>query len=134
MGEWTVCNLSRYANRGVLLFNSAGVSDNVVMEVAMYAYLGLTLPVIVAAVIVDLFLLKTRVVASRNFWIVLGIMLGFTLVFDQFFTGLPIVEYDFSKTSGVKLFHAPIEDFSYTIVATILIGSALAYVKRVSKP
>lgn len=96
----------------------------------MYAYITLALPFLAFVLLIDLVFLRTRVVTSRDFWIVLGIMLGFTLVFDQFFTGLPIVLYDFSLTSGIKLWHAPIEDFTYTIAACIGIGSGVKYVSK----
>lgn len=96
----------------------------------MYAYITLALPFLAFVLLIDLVFLRTRVVTSRDFWIVLGIMLGFTLVFDQLFTGLPIVLYDFSLTSGIKLWHAPIEDFTYTIAACIGIGSGVKYVSK----
>lgn len=96
----------------------------------MFTYFGLAIPFLGFVLLLDLVILKTKVVKSRDFWIVLGIMLGFTAVFDQLFTGLPIVLYDFSLTSGVKLWFAPIEDFTYTIAAVIGIGSVLNYVSR----
>lgn len=96
----------------------------------MYTYLTLAMPFLAFVLLLDLVFLRTRVVASRDFWIVLGIMLGFTLVFDQFFTGLPIVLYDFSLTSGVKLGYAPIEDFTYTVAACIGIGAFVRHVEK----
>ncbi len=96
----------------------------------MLTYALLTLPFLAAAVLLDVVVLKTRVTKTRNFWVVVGIMLGFTLVFDQLFTGLPIVFYDTSLTSGIKLWHAPIEDFSYTIAACIGIGAAVTYAQK----
>lgn len=98
------------------------------MEAAMFTYFGLSIPFLLLVLLLDLAILKTRVVKNKDFWIVLGIMLGFTAVFDQLFTGLPIVFYDFSLTSGIKLWYAPIEDFTYTIAAVIGIGSVLKYV------
>lgn len=99
----------------------------------MFTYFGLSLPFLGLVFLLDMAILKTWVVKSKDFWIVLGIMLGFTAVFDQLFTGLPIVWYDFSLTSGVKLWYAPIEDFNYTIAAAIGIGSVLKYVSRPRK-
>jgi lycopene cyclase domain-containing protein len=91
----------------------------------MYTYGLLALPFLAFVLLLDLIVLKTRVVITRDFWVVLGIMLGFTLVFDQLFTGLPIVHYDFSLTSNIRLWYAPIEDFTYTIAACIWIGTLL---------
>jgi lycopene cyclase domain-containing protein len=50
-------------------------------------------------------------------------MLIMTLVFDNLIIGFGIVDYDFSKTSGIRLFFAPIEDFAYTLVALVLVPS-----------
>lgn len=96
----------------------------------MFTYFSLAIPFLGFVLLLDMVIFKTWVVKSKDFWIVLGIMLGFTAVFDQLFTGLPIVWYDFGLTSGVKLWYAPIEDFNYTIAAAIGIGSVLKYVSR----
>lgn len=96
----------------------------------MLTYFGIAVPFLGLVLLLDLVVLKTRVVRTRSFWVVLGIMLGFTAVFDQLFTGLPIVWYDFSLTSGIKLWYAPIEDFTYTIAAVIGIGSLNAYFSK----
>jgi len=50
-------------------------------------------------------------------------MLLMTLVFDNLIIGSGIVDYDYSKTSGIRLFLAPIEDFAYTLVALVLVPS-----------
>ncbi len=99
---------------------------------AVYTYGLLAMPFLVVVLLLDLLVLKTRVIVTIDFWIVLGIMLGFTLVFDQFFTGLPIVNYDFDQTLGIRLWYAPIEDFTYTIAACIGIGALLKHVSHES--
>lgn len=96
----------------------------------MFTYFGLALPFLLLALLLDMMILKTCVVKTRSFWVVMGIMIGFTAVFDQLFTGLPIVWYDFSLTSGVKLWYAPIEDFTYTIAAVIGIGALNAHFSK----
>lgn len=102
------------------------------MEVAMFTYGLIALLFLLIVLLFDVLIFKTKVVSSRDFWVVVSIMLGFTLVFDQFFTGLPIVDYNFSLTSGVKLWYAPIEDFTYTIAASIGIGALLKHVSKES--
>lgn len=96
----------------------------------MFTYFGLAVPFLAFVLLLDLVIFKTCVVKTQNFWIVLGIMMGFTVVFDQLFTGLPIVLYDFSLTSGLKIWHAPIEDFTYTLAAVIGIGSLNAKLSK----
>lgn len=51
------------------------------------------------------------------------LMLLMTLVFDNLIIGSGIVDYDYSKTAGIRLFLAPIEDFAYTLVALLLVPS-----------
>ncbi len=87
-------------------------------------------PFITLVLLIDIVILRTRVVYKKDFWIVLGIMMLFTAVFDQFLTGLPIVNYNEANISGIRLIFAPIEDFSYTIAGVILIGSIFHYDKR----
>ena len=50
-------------------------------------------------------------------------MLLMTLVFDNLIIGSGIVDYDYSKTFGIRLFLAPVEDFAYTLVALVLVPS-----------
>lgn len=96
----------------------------------MFTYGLIAALFLLVTILLDAVIFKTYVIKSRDFWIVVGIMFGFTAVFDQLFTGLPIVFYDFSLTSGIKIWHAPIEDFSYTLAACIGIG---AFVKNAHK-
>jgi lycopene cyclase domain-containing protein len=58
-------------------------------------------------------------------WKVLGLaavaLFILTAVFDNFIVGSGIVAYDEKLISGILIGFAPIEDFAYTLVATILI-------------
>lgn len=99
----------------------------------MFAYLVMGLPFIAFVLIFDWFVFRTRVVTKRDTWIIMGILMLLTLIFDQFLTGLPIVLYDESKTLGVQLGYAPIEDFLYTFVAVIGICSLLTYITKNEK-
>lgn len=44
-----------------------------------------------------------------------------TAIFDNVIIGLGIVGYDDARISGVRLGLAPIEDFSYTLAAVMLV-------------
>ena len=66
-------------------------------------------------------------------FVVLGFLILLTAVFDQLLTGLPIVFYNEANISGIRLFYAPIEDFTYTIAVVILTGSLLYYEKPKEK-
>lgn len=86
------------------------------------------IPFILIVLLLDTLVLKTYVIKTKNCWKVMGVMMLLTLIFDQLLTGLPIVFYDDTKRLGVELGYAPIEDFTYTFVVVILIGSILKFV------
>lgn len=60
-----------------------------------------------------------RIIGSIGLTIV--VVLALTAIFDPIIVGLDIVAYDTSKTLGVTIFGAPIEDFFYAIYAAILV-------------
>ena len=94
----------------------------------MLTYALMTLPFIGFVLWVDWYVLRTRVVLLRDTWIVMGVMLLLTAVFDQLLT-MPgsVVRYNESRILDIRLGFAPIEDFSYTIAVVILIGAILEY-------
>lgn len=56
-------------------------------------------------------------------------MLAMTAVFDNLIIASGIVDYDFEKTLGIRLFLAPIEDFAYTLVALVLVPSLFNWLR-----
>lgn len=90
-------------------------------------------PFIALVLLLDTVILKTWVIKTKNCWIVMGILMFLTLVFDQLLTGLPIVFYDETKMLGLRLWYAPIEDFTYTFAVVIGIGSLLTYFTKHEK-
>jgi lycopene cyclase domain-containing protein len=55
--------------------------------------------------------------------VVAGILLVMTAVFDNVMIGIGLVGYDASKISGVFVGIAPLEDFSYSVAALVLLPS-----------
>ncbi len=53
----------------------------------------------------------------------MALMLLLTAIFDQFLTGLPIVTYTSAHIAGLYIGYVPLEDFLYTVVVVVLIGS-----------
>ena len=49
----------------------------------------------------------------RPAWLALVVFLGFTVVFDAFLTGLPIVTYGPGTDLGIRLGPIPVEDLVY---------------------
>ncbi len=82
---------------------------------------------LLTAIVLGIFAIYTLLMKRWINWKVLFpaaiFMLLMTLVFDNLIIGSGIVDYDYSKTSEIRLFLAPIEDFAYTLVALVLVPS-----------
>lgn len=68
---------------------------------------------ILAAVVVDLVLLRTRLLTTKLFWASYAIVIFFQFVVNGILTGLGIVQYDPRVIIGVRLFYAPVEDVGF---------------------
>lgn len=82
----------------------------------MPEYTAATLLAITVAVVVDLRVLRTRLLAQSTFWMSLGIMFFFQVFVDGWLTKLssPIVIYAAEHASGIRVFFdSPIEDFGF---------------------
>lgn len=51
----------------------------------------------------------------------LGVLLVLTLVFDNIIVGVGLVDYDPERILGIRLPWMPIEDFSYTVGAVLMV-------------
>jgi lycopene cyclase domain-containing protein len=76
----------------------------------------------VAALVLDLVVLRTRLVLGRVFWATYPIVFVFQLVFNGVLTGRGVVRYDPAAILGPRLAHAPVEDlgFGFALVLTTL--------------
>jgi lycopene cyclase domain-containing protein len=77
---------------------------------------------VAAAIAVDLWVLRTRLVRRRAFWTAYAIVFVFQLVVNGLLTGLRIVRYDESRIVGARVVHAPVEDllFGFAMVTMTL--------------
>lgn len=75
-----------------------------------------TIPAVIAAaltVLLDLVLLRTRIVLTRHFRRFIGFMtIGF-LICNGVLTALPVVTYNPSDMLGLRVLTIPVEDFIY---------------------
>ncbi|MFG1608237.1 lycopene cyclase domain-containing protein [Actinoplanes sp. NPDC049265] len=73
---------------------------------------------VLGAVLVDLFVLRTRLVTRVVFWATYPIVVTFQLLSNGILTGRHIVVYDPAAIIGVRLAYAPIEDlfFGFALV------------------
>jgi lycopene cyclase domain-containing protein len=70
------------------------------------------------ALVLDLFVLRTRVVTRRAFWTSYAIVVFFQLVTNGWLTGRDIVTYADSAILGPRVAFAPVEDllFGFSMV------------------
>ncbi len=77
---------------------------------------------VLAAVVLDLAVLRTALLTRRAFWTAYAIVLAGQLVVNGILTGLPIVSYDRAAIVGWRLVYAPVEDllFGFALVLATL--------------
>ena len=87
------------------------------MSYTVLAVLG-----VIAAVVLDLVLLRTRLLTRRVFWTAYAIIVAFQLLTNGWLTGRDIVTYDADAIAGVRLAYAPVEDllFGFSLVVQTL--------------
>lgn len=70
---------------------------------------------ILLPVILDRFVLKTKVIFTRHVLRVSGMLMLITLVFDNVLSALPVYIFEREKTLGIYLPYAPLEDLFYIV-------------------
>ena len=77
---------------------------------------------VAATIALDLFVLRTRLLARRQFWTAYAIVVFFQLVTNGILTGRDIVTYDENAITGLRLVYAPVEDllFGFALVVQTL--------------
>lgn len=68
---------------------------------------------IAAVVVADLWVLRTRLLCRRSFWVSYVIILFFQLLVNGVLTGLAIVQYDPHTILGLRIVYAPVEDLAF---------------------
>jgi lycopene cyclase domain-containing protein len=86
------------------------------------SYTALAVAGVVVAVLLDVLVLRTRLVGRRVFWTAYAIVLVFQLLTNGWLTGRDIVTYDEGAILGVRLAFAPVEDllFGFSLVLQTL--------------
>jgi lycopene cyclase domain-containing protein len=77
------------------------------------SYTVLAVAAVVLAVAADRWVLRTRLLCSRDFWATYAILLFFQLLTNGVLTGLRIVRYSPSSIIGLRLAYAPVEDLAF---------------------
>ncbi len=77
------------------------------------SYTALALLIACLSVVLDLVVLRTRLVLRKAFWTAYAIVLGFQLLTNAWLTGRSIVTYDDAAILGLRIAYAPVEDLVY---------------------
>jgi len=92
-------------------------------------YTGLVFIVTGIAILADR-ILKTDLLLSRRFYLYIGLVILFTVVFNGFLTARPVVLYGESYQLGLRIITIPIEDFGYGISLIFLNTSVFIKLKQ----
>lgn len=85
---------------------------------------------VAAAVALDLFVLRTRLVTRAVFWATYPIIIVFQLLSNGILTGRRIVIYDPDAIIGWRLAYAPVEDLFFGFAMVLLTLSVWVWLGR----
>ncbi|WFE21121.1 lycopene cyclase domain-containing protein [Solwaraspora sp. WMMD937] len=85
---------------------------------------------VVAAVLVDLVVLRTRLVLRAVFWTTYPIIVGFQLLSNGILTGRAIVRYDPAVIVGLRIAYAPVEDLLFGFAMVLFTLSVWVWLGR----
>jgi lycopene cyclase domain-containing protein len=94
------------------------------------SYSALAVAAVVAVLVADLALLRTRMVTRRVFWVTYAIVLVFQLLVNGVLTGLDVVVYDRAAIWGPRIAYAPVEDLLFGFALITLTLASWAAVNR----
>jgi lycopene cyclase domain-containing protein len=93
-------------------------------------YSALAVTAVLAVLVVDLAVLRTRMVTRRVFWVAYAIVIVFQLLMNGVLTGLDVVVYDPDAIWGPRIAYAPVEDLLFGFALVTLTLASWAAVNR----
>ena len=94
------------------------------------SYSALAVIAVVAVLVVDLAVLRTRMVTRKVFWAAYAIILVFQLLMNGVLTGFRVVVYDPDAIWGPRIAYAPVEDLLFGFALVVLTLASWAAVNR----
>jgi lycopene cyclase domain-containing protein len=94
------------------------------------SYSALAVTAVLAVLLVDLAVLRTRMVTRRVFWVAYAIVIVFQLLMNGVLTGLDVVVYDPDAIWGPRIAYAPVEDLLFGFALVTLTLASWAAVNR----
>ncbi len=82
------------------------------------------------AAVVDLAVLRTRLLTRKVFWTAYAIVLFFQLVVNGILTGRHIVDYNPHAILGIRIAYAPVEDLLFGFAMVLLTLSTWVWLGR----
>jgi lycopene cyclase domain-containing protein len=86
------------------------------------SYTQIAIAAVALAAVLDLFVLRTRLLTRKAFWASYAIIVAFQLLTNWWLTSRNIVMYDRHQILGPRLASAPLEDlaFGFSLVLVVL--------------
>ena len=94
------------------------------------SYTAAALLGVLGAVLVDLVVLRTRLVTRAVFWSTYPIIIVFQLLSNGILTGRHIVVYDPAAILGLRIVYAPVEDLFFGFALVLLTLSLWVWLGR----
>jgi lycopene cyclase domain-containing protein len=94
------------------------------------SYSTLAVLAVVAVLVVDLAVYRTRMVTRPVFWVAYAIVVTFQLLLNGVLTGLEVVTYDPGAIWGPRIAYAPVEDLLFGFAMVTLTLASWAAVNR----
>ena len=85
---------------------------------------------VVAAVVVDVVVLRTRLVGRAIFWVTYPLILIFQLITNGVLTGRQVVRYAPDAILGPRLAYAPVEDIGFGFALVLVTLSVWVWLGR----
>jgi lycopene cyclase domain-containing protein len=94
------------------------------------SYSALAVTAVVAVLVVDLAVYRTRMVTRRVFWVAYAIVIVFQLLMNGVLTGQDVVVYEPDAIWGPRIAYAPVEDLLFGFAMVTLTLATWAAVNR----
>lgn len=87
-----------------------------------------------AAIVLDLAVLRTRLLLGLAWWLTYPIVLGFQLLSNGVLSGMGVVHYRPDTILGWRAFHAPVEDLGFGFALVLATLSIWVWRERRPEP
>ena len=94
------------------------------------SYSQLAVTAVLAVLVLDLAVYRTRMVTRPVFWVAYAIIVTFQLLMNGVLTGLGVVTYDPATIWGPRIAYAPVEDLLFGFAMVTLTLASWAAVNR----